>query len=248
MHDIIIRNGLIVDGTGSEGFIGDIAIDGDRITKISASIDEKGLKLGETKQKLKKWFWCSVLSQKYETSPNSQSAKDVAEIELWINGGNLPQDIASFSFEPEMLYEVTPRQRALYRGVICLILSRHPKDFYELKMIDKDLMMKLGVDDHHIFPDAYLKDTLMVKESKHRDCILNRTLIDARTNRELSKTDPKTYFNGMLDTLKEPTYRDLLNSHVIPAENRSTLLDNDYEGFLKWRCAEIGKLIKEVTS
>lgn len=147
-----------------------------------------------------------------------------------------------------MLYEVTPRQRALYRGVICLILSRHPKDFHEIKLIDKDLMMKFSVDDHHIFPDAYLKGPLKIKESKHRDCILNRTLIDAYTNRELSKTNPKTYFKQMFDTLKEPTYRDLLNSHVIPAENPSTLLDNDYEGFLKWRCAEISKIIKVVTS
>lgn len=61
---------------------------------MSSHIDEKGLKLGETKQKLKKWFWCSVFSQKYETSPNSQSAKDVAEVESWINGGNVPPDIA----------------------------------------------------------------------------------------------------------------------------------------------------------
>jgi len=33
-HDLIIRNGTIVDGTGREGYVADIAIDGDRISAI----------------------------------------------------------------------------------------------------------------------------------------------------------------------------------------------------------------------
>ena len=32
MHDIVIRGGKIVDGTGRSAFTGDVAIDGDRIT------------------------------------------------------------------------------------------------------------------------------------------------------------------------------------------------------------------------
>ncbi len=34
MHDIVIRGGTIVDGTGAKGFVGDIAIDGDRIASV----------------------------------------------------------------------------------------------------------------------------------------------------------------------------------------------------------------------
>ena len=41
MHDLVIRNGKIVDGSGNESFMGDIAIDGDRITKIGL-IEEEG--------------------------------------------------------------------------------------------------------------------------------------------------------------------------------------------------------------
>jgi len=33
-HDLVIRNGLVVDGTGSPGFVGDLAVDGDRITAV----------------------------------------------------------------------------------------------------------------------------------------------------------------------------------------------------------------------
>ena len=38
MHDIVIRGGTIVDGTGSKGYIGDIAIDGDRIAAVGGAI------------------------------------------------------------------------------------------------------------------------------------------------------------------------------------------------------------------
>ena len=49
MHDLVIRNGKVVDGSGEEAFLGDIAIDGDRITKVGLvegqgkeEIDAKG--------------------------------------------------------------------------------------------------------------------------------------------------------------------------------------------------------------
>ncbi len=33
-HDIVIRNGTVIDGTGAPGRRADVAIDGDRITAI----------------------------------------------------------------------------------------------------------------------------------------------------------------------------------------------------------------------
>jgi N-acyl-D-amino-acid deacylase len=35
MHDLVIRNGLIVDGTGADRFHGDVAVDGGRITEVA---------------------------------------------------------------------------------------------------------------------------------------------------------------------------------------------------------------------
>ena len=34
MHDIVIRGGTIVDGTGAPASVGDVAIDGDRIVQV----------------------------------------------------------------------------------------------------------------------------------------------------------------------------------------------------------------------
>ena len=38
MHDIIIRNGRIIDGTGAPEFVADIAIDGDRISAVGSDL------------------------------------------------------------------------------------------------------------------------------------------------------------------------------------------------------------------
>ena len=50
MHDLVIRNGTIVDGTGRERFEGDVAVDGGRITATGVAagrgrreIDARGL-------------------------------------------------------------------------------------------------------------------------------------------------------------------------------------------------------------
>ncbi len=36
MYDLIIRNGIIVDGTGAERYVGDVAIAGGKIAAIAA--------------------------------------------------------------------------------------------------------------------------------------------------------------------------------------------------------------------
>src|ERR1700719_4074118 len=38
MHDIVIRGGTIIDGTGMPGFAGDMAIDGDRIAAVGGKL------------------------------------------------------------------------------------------------------------------------------------------------------------------------------------------------------------------
>lgn len=213
---------------------------------LVASHPGKGLMGGEIRQKLTRWFWCSVFGQTYENAPNSQSAKDVGEVGAWLEGGPAPSHVESFSFEPAALHEVTPKQRALYRGVISLILSRNTLDFHEVKPLSRSLIDENSVDDHHIFPDAYLKES-GVKESKRRDCILNRTLIDRATNQSLSRRNPKEYFGEMGDRLGGSLFQKLLDSHLLPTGGDSPLMKNDYEGFLAWRCERIGWAIKEAT-
>ena len=100
------------------------------------------------RNKLTRWFWCAVFGQAYENSPNTQAAKDTSELLLWFNGGNEPETVSKFQFSEADLRDTTPRQRAVYRGVIALMLRRQPLDFFQGSPMNENVIQSESVDDH----------------------------------------------------------------------------------------------------
>jgi len=222
---------------------------------LAAVLGKLGLsgtpEVGANKQKLTRWFWCSVFGQTYENAPNSQTAKDVAELLAWLtSNGPPPETVDAFRFDPRMLSDTTYRQRALYRGVICLILSQGPRDFYSYDRLTAELLLEHNVEDHHIFPYAYLGRQNV--PTRLRDCVLNRTLIDQVTNKRISDRAPSVYLDEIRRAYEEKglpgeAFEGLLSSHLLPVGPDSPLWRDDFEGFLAWRQEAIWQLIKKVT-
>jgi hypothetical protein len=200
---------------------------------------------GAHREKLKRWFWCAVFGQAYESAPNSQSAKDVVEMVPWLAGGDPPETVTSFRFDPRALRDVTPRQRSIYRGAICLILANGARDFHTQAVITARLMAQEGIDDHHIFPAAYLERRGVVPP-RVRDCVVNRTLIDRTTNLMISDRAPSDYLAEIRNTPGFPL-DSVLASHGLPAGADSPLLRDDYETFLAWRQKLLWEEIQRVT-
>lgn len=205
----------------------------------------KTAEAGAQREKLKRWFWCAVFGQVYEGAPNSKAAKDVVEVLPWLTGGELPESVASFRFDPRALRDVTPRQRAIYRGAICLILGAGARDFHTQAVITGKLMAEEGIDDHHVFPAAYL-ERKGVAPARVRDCVLNRTLIDRTTNQMISDRAPSDYLAEIKSTREFP-FVSVLTSHGLPADADSSLLRDDYEAFLAWRQEHLWQEIRRVT-
>jgi hypothetical protein len=161
---------------------------------------------GAQRQKLKQWFWCAMFGQAYESSPNSQSAEDFTELLMWLKGGQTPESVKSLRFDPKALRDVTPRQRVIYRGTICLILGTGTgaRDPHTQAVITGSLMNEQGIDDHHIFPSDYLLKQKGVELARARDCVLNRTLIDRATNQMISNSAPSDYMGEIRGTLGFP--------------------------------------------
>jgi hypothetical protein len=206
----------------------------------------KGPKIGTAKDKIEKWYWCAVFGQKYESSPNSQAALDFQEVLRWIDDGKYPEAVESFQFDPESLMSTTPRQRAVYRGVLGLVMRNHARDFHSHNILNADVIRQYEVDDHHIFPNKYLERQGV--ESKRRDCVLNHTFIDRITNIRIKDRAPSDYMQEILDERGDEKFGELLASHYLPSQKEKYFLEDDYEGFLTWRQEKIWQEIQKLTA
>lgn len=208
----------------------------------------KSAEAGAQREKIKRWFWCSVFGQSYESSPNSRSAKDVTEVLAWFANGSEPESVKGLSFDPKSLRDVTPRQRAIYRGVICLILGSGTgaRDFHTLSVITGQLMNEEGIDDHHVFPSNFLEVKKGITIARHRDCILNRTLIDRTTNQMISNRAPSDYMKDIKDTPGFP-FEAVLTSHCLPIGDDAPYWSDDFTKFISWRQERLWQEIQRVT-
>jgi len=206
--------------------------------------DIGGTRAGLVRQRIVRWFWCSVFGQAYERSSNSQSAKDFSEMSSWLDGEEPPEVVSDCRFDPATLRDITHKQRGMYRGAIALILRGAPRDFHTGAPITGDIMIEHHVDDHHVFPQKYLADKGV--PARLRDCVLNRTLIDRKTNIRIGKRAPSDYLSEMRAELKN-RFEPLLESHQLPGGDLSPLMRDEFEAFLEWRQNQLWKRIKDVT-
>lgn len=213
---------------------------------LAAHADVKGPAAAAVKNKLKQWFWCSVFGQAYENAPNSQSVRDFIAFKTWIGGGEPPQTVNGFTFDAASLRQITPRQRAIYRGVIALILRHGACDFHKGGKITAQQMLQEKIEDHHVFPQAYLSEKRPDIQASLRDCVLNRTLIDKGTNARIGKKEPKTYLSDVVVEVGDNYLNHLLQSHLLPSMLQSADF-TDFETFLDERQKLIAAQIQQVT-
>jgi hypothetical protein len=207
-------------------------------------IEKPGPAVGGRRNKLKRWFWCSVFTGAYENNPNSTAERDSQELVAWMEErGPEPAALRSFSFDPERWREITYKQRALYRASIALLMRHHPLDFHEAKPLTRQSIEEDGVDDHHIFPRNYLRNAV---KGEVVDSVLNHTLIDRKTNIRISDHAPKKYLSEMEEEL-HGKLGTVLRSHKLPAEPDGPLLGNRFEDFLEWRMDQLTEELSEAT-
>ncbi len=107
------------------------------------------------------------------------------------------------------------------------------------KIFGSDYLEKHKVDDHHIFPQNYLKKS---GDGTRANVVLNRTLIDKKTNIRISDKAPSKYSKEILKELGEQSLRKILSSHAI---NFEKLASDDFDGFLNQRALGFMELLRE---
>jgi hypothetical protein len=194
--------------------------------------DQRGAEVGKARTKLAQYFWCSVFTGSYDSSPNSQAARDVVQLEKWIDGGPEPDVVKSYLFDPEELLVATTGRRALYRAVVALSLRQRAKDFHTGQEITPQRIADGKIDAHHVFPREWLKKNVAEAPA---DLILNQALIDKKTNRTIKDRPPSEYLADVEASLEHTGVKDVLDSHLLPSAPDSGLRTDDYHEFLAER-------------
>jgi len=136
---------------------------------------------------------------------------------------------------------------------MCLVLRTPSLDFHSTQPITSALLEQSSIDDHHIFPKAYLTEADKNIDPNLVDCILNRTLIDKETNQRIGKNPPSMYLQAIRDHLKDhsgdPTVLErLLSSHQLPSEPDSPLWRDDFEDFCLRREVLLKALVEQAVA
>lgn len=209
------------------------------------AVNVPGPGAGANKKRLQRWFWCSGFSQTYEFAATSQAARDFNELRRWLAGGEPPEPVIEFAVEAGRLREATPRQQSFYKAVMALVLRKGAKDFHTAGPLTPEGIAAHGVDDHHVFPQAFLRGRGTTGPLV--DSILNRTMIDAATNRRIGARAPSYYLDEMEREYGSEGLAELLDSHLLPSSSDSALQRDDFEAFLAWREQTLESEIRSVT-
>lgn len=205
-----------------------------------------GIEEGKARKKIERWLWCSIFSQRYDSATDSKSVQDVLELKRWLEGGDEPEVVRTFKFDSAELRGITIQSSAIYRGLICLIVRAGAIDFHRQTKISTLDLVREGIEDHHVFPSGYLQ-TRGIK-SDLPDSILNKTLIDAETNKRIGKKAPSEYLGEIEKGIGNAKLKEILKSHKLIESDDSPLIKDEFELFLKEREAKFAELVKSVAS
>lgn len=205
----------------------------------------------EALRKVRRWYWSSILSQRYSGSSDTASFKDYNTVRRWITDSDAELPVAvreARRLIPVETNLMTLTQGGAYRGVMSMIVLNNARDFGSRESVSVH-----EVDDHHIFPKSKLKDGTFGKKYRQTEWnrVLNRTIIQSRTNRfRYSNRRPSDYVSEMLDQHdgdKHDLQEKVLADHFINMEGLEAMLDDNYDRFCEAREEELQRAIENRT-
>jgi hypothetical protein len=176
----------------------------------------------------------------YGGSTETRFANDLQDVVGWVDGGPEPRTVRESQFQAERLITLRTRNSAAYKGLYAQQIKRGGQDFRTGSTIDLHAYVDDAIDIHHIFPKRWYADQDI--PAWIGDSIVNKTAIDARTNRRIRGDAPSRYLTR-IETNENIASDDLdaiLRTHDI---DPVALRNDDFEAFFS---ARFERLIKQV--
>ncbi len=190
---------------------------------------------------LRYWYWSSTFSQRYSSASQELIILD-ANVLMSIARGENDFDrkyLRKFHYEvaeASDLMTISKKYNAIYRGVINLV-HWNASGVMDWSNNDRITFKAKNLDDHHVFPRKYLRNTSPDMPTKHIDSVLNRALIPKITNIKIGAKRPGQYLGELKKA--NPRLESALEQHLIPAQVADGSYDELFEIFLEDRAKRI---------
>jgi len=190
----------------------------------------------EAYRKVDRWYWASVLSQRYDSAVDTKTYRDVQDVRRWIDDDSAPEWLERLTAQ-DIDIDVDEPRSALYRGLLCLIAKRGARDF----LTGQPALLHECQDDH-IFPQALYGRSYPVHT------ILNRTLISKATNNKKRDKKPSEFLVQCLAGHGQDEARllETLGSHFISPEAYDALQRNDFNAFVEARRKALSQAVQDL--
>ena len=171
-----------------------------QLVSLAAIFVELGRELesADAQARLERWYWCGVFGEMYGSAVESQYARDLAEVPRYIREGIEPTLVREANFAPARLISLRTRQSAAYKGLYSMQMGNGVADWRTGQSLTLAVWRQDSIDIHHIFPKRWCaRDASPKVPSRLYNSIINKTPIDARTNRIIGGNAPSRYLRRL---------------------------------------------------
>ena len=195
--------------------------------------------------RLSTWYWSGVLGELYGSATETRFVRDIEAVPTWaVNPESpTPRTILDANFTESRLHSMRTRNSAAYKGVAALVMAGDTRDWMEDKLFGAVQHKDMAVDIHHIFPKRWCNENGI--DDEHRESIVNKTMLGARTNRMIGGVAPSSYLRKIEREagITEEELDRLLTAHLIDPKYLRT---DNFASFFSARREELCLLIESV--
>ena len=178
------------------------------------------LESANAKAKLERWFWCGIFGEAYGSAVETQYALDLTQVARWIRDDLEPTLVNEANFIPERLLSLRTRNSAAYKGLYALQMKSGAQDWRTAERLQVAEFFGKSVDIHHIFPRRWCEQVARPQRPPRLyNSIINKTPIDASTNRSIGGRAPSDYLPRLERNAISPgRLQEVLRSHWLDYE------------------------------
>ena len=166
-----------------------------QLVPLAAIYAELGneLKPANATERLERWYWSGIFSEAYGGGTETQFALDLAQVTEYVRSSTEPRLVTEAGFSPERLISLSTRNSAAYKGLYALQMKCGAADWLTGKPLSLAIWHTENIDIHHIFPVAWCSHAQRGIERSLYNSVINKTPIDAWTNRIIGGHSPSHY-------------------------------------------------------